>query len=287
MVANTLMYAWQYGIPIVLSVFGIFLLIQPRLNQQNIGQLKSKEAIPSSNTLPVIDSTPFPDWPIRELFFYLRPDLVDDHKKNLWEKVGLEIRDNLSVGRLLIWGRKRDALPGKRSNFSLIPPEYWKPEVDFTYWFLDDSHQHACHVDPPTKLGLPGYSDLHVNKAQAIKIWSGKENKDAALLRLTQLRGEGVVIRNAAAKIYYTNHLDAWSRSVTDWMREVIETLKTVSAADSEWFATLDTVGPARVQVPIRLTGQADISMLVSTYNQHDLRLVRLENLLKKYGIAA
>ena len=111
--------------------------------------------------------------------------------------------------------------------------------------------------------------------------------RDAALLRLTQLRSEGVVIRNDATKVNNATHLETWSRMVSDWMYEVIETIKPVSRADSEWFLTLDTVPPARVQVPIRLAGQADISKLQSTYNQHDFRLVRLENLLKKYGVAA
>lgn len=112
-------------------------------------------------------------------------------------------------------------------------------------------------------------------------------SREAALLRLTQLRSEGVVIRNDAARVYYTTHLDTWSRRVSAWMKEVIETLKPVSAADSEWFATLDIVPPARAQVPVRLTGDMDIHIFVSAYNQHDFRLDRLEKLLKKYGIAA
>lgn len=160
-------------VPLGLIMFG-WLVYELRL-QRTVPTISAGK---DNETTQATPSTPFPDWPIRELFFYLRPDLVDDHRKNLWEKVGLEIRDNLAVGRLLIWGRKRDALPGKRSNFSLIPAEYWKPEIDFTYWFLDDGHQHACHVDPPTKFGLPGYSDLHVNKAQAMAVWSPPKSQE-------------------------------------------------------------------------------------------------------------
>jgi len=117
--------------------------------------------------------------------------------------------------------------------------------------------------------------------------FSSEPTRENAILRLTQLRTEGVVIRNNAANVERAAHLNDWSRRVANWMHQVIETLKAVSEADSEWFATLDTVPPARVQVPIRLTDKADVTMLVATYNQHDFRLVRLETLLKKYGVAA
>jgi len=152
-------------VPLGLMMFGL-LLYELRLQRVVATSIhRVNEPIQPTTYIPR------PDWPIRELFFYLRPDLVDDHKNNLWEKVSLEIRDNLSIGRLQIWGRRRVDLQRTRSNFSLIPPEYWKPEVDFTYWFLEKGHEHAYHVNPPTKLGLPGYSDLHVNKAQALEIW--------------------------------------------------------------------------------------------------------------------
>jgi hypothetical protein len=231
----------------------------------------------------------------KNYFFYVRPDLIEDHTDHTWEKVGLEIRDKLSIGQLKIWGRVDG---NERMPLSEINRDYWQ-QAEFTYWFLSDEvgAQFLVHAVPRTycqHAGLPQYRDLQVNKAQATKLWTkeaaferNEKNKEAAILRLTQLRGKGVVIRNEAAKIQYTSHLDDWSGRVTEWMYEVIDILKTVSAADSEWFATLDTVGTARVQVPIRLTGQTDISMLMSTYNQHDLRLVRLENLLKKYGVAA
>jgi diguanylate cyclase (GGDEF)-like protein len=112
--------------------------------------------------------------------------------------------------------------------------------------------------------------------------------KGAPLLRLTQLRGEGVVIRNDSAKLLFTSDLDAWTDRVSKWMKEVVEALNPVSAPDSEWFATLDVVPPARVRPPtIRLGGDADRTMFLALFNQHDYRLVRLEQLLKKHGVAA
>ncbi len=277
-------------VPLGLMMFGW--LVYELRSQRTVPAISAGEisAITQSTS-----SIPFPDWPIRELFFYIRPDLVDNHTDHTWEKVGLEIKDKLSIGQLKIWGRVDG---NERMPLSEINQDYWQL-AEFTYWFLsdEDGAQFLVHAVPRIyrqHAGLPQYRDLQVNKEQAIRLWPEKgffehnaKNKDAAILRLTKLRGKGVAIRNDAANIQYTNHLDAWSGRVTEWMHEVIAVLKIVSAADSEWFATLDTVGPARVQVPIRLTGQTDISMLMSTYNQHDLRLVRLENLLKKYGVAA
>lgn len=109
---------------------------------------------------------------------------------------------------------------------------------------------------------------------------------DDALLRLTQLRTEGVEIRNDATSMLYTSHLDEWAGRVQRWMEEVIKSIRFISPADSEWFATLDTVPQARVAIPsIRLGGAADRELFVSLFRQHDYRLARLEKLLQKYGI--
>jgi hypothetical protein len=51
---------------------------------------------------------PHPNWPISELFHYIRPDLLertDGDVENIWEIVGNDIRDQASLGRLKIWGR--------------------------------------------------------------------------------------------------------------------------------------------------------------------------------------
>jgi hypothetical protein len=228
------------------------------------------------------------------LFFHIcpDPDLLVDPKAKRWESIGLEIRDKLSTGQLKIWGRIRANWEGKRSNLSPIAPEYWKPQVDFTYWFLEEGHEYAFHVNPPTRLELPGYSDLRVNKAQALTIWPeavferNPESKDAALLLLTRLRADGVALRNEAEYVQDAS-LRVWLESIEQWMHDVINAISQVHEADSEWFKTLDTVPPPRIPIKSLCTKQTDRNVHLHVYRQHDFRLVRLEQLLKKYGVAA
>lgn len=112
--------------------------------------------------------------------------------------------------------------------------------------------------------------------------------RDAAVLRLTQLRSEGVVIRNDGSGLPDTLDLDSWISQVNGWMNEVIEALTRVSAEDSEWFKTLGEVPLSRVSIPnVRLTGDLDRSLFSRTFCQHDYRLARLDGLLKKYGVGA
>lgn len=111
--------------------------------------------------------------------------------------------------------------------------------------------------------------------------------KDEALLHLARLRTEGLGIRNSASDLYYTGNLDGWSQKVIEWMTDVIGSLKPLSSADSEWFATLDVVPRARVPIPNVRLGRDRNNEFHAIFNQHDYRLVRLEDLLKKYGAAA
>lgn len=166
-------FLWQWivpliGVAIVLFVYHRFVVARaPQAPEE-----KQRDVTPFASRVPATDSqapAPIPDWSIRDLFFHIRPDLIEDPKSNLWEIVGLEVRDKLSTGQLKIWGRQRTNL-GKRSAQAEIPSTYWA-KVDFTYWFLAEGHEQAFHANPATALQLPGYSDLHVNQAQALKIW--------------------------------------------------------------------------------------------------------------------
>ncbi len=112
-------------------------------------------------------------------------------------------------------------------------------------------------------------------------------SKEEALLLLTQLRAKGVKIRNAAYSINSTSGLDSWSNDVIEWMNEVIETFKPMSAHDAEWIATLDTVPPPRVPLPRVQLGDFDGTVLENTFRQHDCRLARLDKLLVKHGVGA
>ena len=118
-----------------------------------------------------IDSAVIPDWPIRELFFHMSPDLKDGQTNLNFEKTGLEVKDRLSTSQLKIWGRRKTIL-GELTPFDEIDPTYWQ-RADFSYFFLagdeENSHMEHTRIDPYS--GLAEYRDLHVNRSQALKIW--------------------------------------------------------------------------------------------------------------------
>jgi hypothetical protein len=131
---------------------------------------------------------PFPNWPISELFSYIDPDMLtraDCHVDQLWDKIGNQIRDYASVGRLKIWGRPTndgvDVLLGQRPSIRLIDPSYWAAAF-FTYSFFDSTSGDAAHTY--LKFGQHGseYTDLQVNRAEASQLWF-TEQKPIELIR--------------------------------------------------------------------------------------------------------
>lgn len=117
---------------------------------------------------------------------------------------------------------------------------------------------------------------------------STKGDKETALYRLTHLRSEGVVLRNEIPTYFAAAEFADWEKTLVRWMKEVIEVLRRINNADAEWFATLDTVPPARVAIPnIRLDGKESRGRFASLFRQHDYRLFRLDGLLKKYGVGS
>lgn len=113
-----------------------------------------------------------------------------------------------------------------------------------------------------------------------------KASRDAALLRLAQLRTAGVAIRNEAEYVQ-DDSLQLWLESVETWMHEVIDVIWQINVADSEWFKTLDAVPPPRIPINSLCKKQTNPGIHLNVYRQHDLRLVRLEQLLRKHGVAA
>jgi len=112
------------------------------------------------------------------------------------------------------------------------------------------------------------------------------EAKEAQLLLLAHLRDEGVRIRNEVPVSMADTELAAWSEKLIEWMTAVSTALKPLSAADSKWFETLDTVPPARVAIPtVRLSGGQERARYEAGFRQHDYRVARLDGLLQKYGV--
>lgn len=119
-----------------------------------------------------LNTAPVPDWPIGDLFWHIDPNISDDDDSEpgrRWERVGLDVMDKLSTGRLIAWGRpERNSAP-----YRLIPADYWQ-KAQWTYWFIQrggisDDLVH-CHLIA----NLPNreqYRDVRVNKAQALNLW--------------------------------------------------------------------------------------------------------------------
>jgi hypothetical protein len=112
-----------------------------------------------------------PDWPIRDLFFHIRPTgfptQLDKHT------VGREVLDRFSDGQLKVWGRLIE--DRKRLSLAEIPRHEWQRASFGSYWFLDEGDNtqvlHATYEVPARGAATREYADLQVNRAQATSIW--------------------------------------------------------------------------------------------------------------------
>jgi hypothetical protein len=116
-----------------------------------------------------------PNWTIRDVFFYLEPNALDEPKKALWEQASVRIRDAATLGRLKVWGRpfktKLGEWVGERAALREIESSYWRTAY-FTYLFFDDaSGVAAAHCYADRDQGVPSYTDLQVNREQALALW--------------------------------------------------------------------------------------------------------------------
>jgi hypothetical protein len=120
-------------------------------------------------------AAPDANWPIHELFSHIRPDVLERSDDGaVWEQVGNDLRDKLSLGRLKIWGRPVgdgiSRLLGERPALRQIAPNYWH-SAHFTFRFFDDTAGAAPHTYVDQNSGLPEYTDLRVNRAEALLVW--------------------------------------------------------------------------------------------------------------------
>jgi hypothetical protein len=66
---------------------------------QRLGELLSTPPVLPAPAPPQLSAAGvYPDWTIRELFFHVRPDLIDETDKQCWEGVGREVMDHFSTG---------------------------------------------------------------------------------------------------------------------------------------------------------------------------------------------
>ena len=112
--------------------------------------------------------------------------------------------------------------------------------------------------------------------------WMWKEDEvlrpapSKARTRLTELRAEGVAIRNRGQNL--TQDLPAWLAEVRKWEEATIAAIKKIDEADGEWFRTLDTVPQPRIKV------HALDKEHLKTFREIDYGLTRLDHLIQKYS---
>ncbi len=145
-------------------------------------------------------SAPLPNWTFRELFFFVRPDVLEGNPNNsVWEDVGQEVRDAMALGRLKCWGRpmRKELIATLVEDNTKAVPEcikrsYWR-DADLTYNFLDEQAQFREHTYPNHGSGLPTFCDLQVNRQQAESLaWHQKVHvplREAATRAYEQTRG--------------------------------------------------------------------------------------------------
>lgn len=112
---------------------------------------------------------PVPDMSIRELFFHIDKDILDNDR---WETADIDVRDALALGRLKCWGRKvrDDILRRELSALQEIDKKFWE-RGSFTYDFFEDGRESRTHAIGRDDVFRLEYADLRVNRAQVQGIW--------------------------------------------------------------------------------------------------------------------
>lgn len=118
----------------------------------------------------------YPDWGIRELFYHIDENCIEDSEDNPspWLGVGKQVMDKFSTGQLRAWGRvfKENAIidDDKLGPLKPIDVKYWQDGPSFTYMFFGYEPGETADVEPAIDGGTR-YADIKVNKSEAKKIW--------------------------------------------------------------------------------------------------------------------
>jgi hypothetical protein len=148
---------------------------------QRLGEILTTGSENGSRTSRVA----YPDWTIRELFFRIRPDLLEEPQEERWAAVGREVMDHFSTGRLKVWGRPMNRVGRQGPMKAVDEPGYWA-RAEFSYRFLAEDGRKKAHTWVKTETGLPDYADLQVNREEALRIWPepGKSSDDRTEIML-------------------------------------------------------------------------------------------------------
>jgi hypothetical protein len=113
-----------------------------------------------------------PDWPIRNLFFRLKPGLQQTKSKTDFDVLANEITDKLATGQLIAWGRAIDS--SRTLPLYPIPEDYWL-HARLNVWLLDDEPGGGNILQAsPVDQSAPNktqYREILINQAQAVAEW--------------------------------------------------------------------------------------------------------------------
>jgi hypothetical protein len=176
---------------------------------EELGTLKSRDDLTSAG----------PSWTISELFLHIDPDFLEE---NRWEKIGDELRDDLSAGRLCMWGRLIEtdsgSWVGPRAALKPIEKTYWY-NAYFTYFFFHKETSDGVHCFADRKTGRPAYTDLQVNRRQALALWPGEPDDVADSYPNVRVADSGAVIdlfngseRTKLVALLAAGKISTWAR---------------------------------------------------------------------------
>jgi hypothetical protein len=156
---ESLMSGWQAAAMVLGTIFMVRLLLAPYwLYQQKPGTAAAGDI-------------GVPNMTIREVFFHIDPDILENDTDNRLERVSKDIRDKLSTKHALSWGRLINRQKKSRSALVKIPNDYWAT-AQFTYDFLSQGSEDQGHSWHPHEGGLSyEYADLRMNRARVETLW--------------------------------------------------------------------------------------------------------------------
>jgi hypothetical protein len=99
--------------------------------------------------------------------------------------------------------------------------------------------------------------------------------------RLAELRADGVKLRNEVGQL--TIGKGDWIKRINKWREDTISAIREIDEADADWYCILDVVPEPRITLPMTLRG-GSYHELLKNFREHDFRLVRLDQLIQKYG---
>ena len=94
--------------------------------------------------------------------------------------------------------------------------------------------------------------------------------------KLSELRKQGVALRNEGEILHNRDTLGEWLLRVEKWNEGVLEAIGKISVADKIWFETLDIVPEPRVQPHL-----SDDIAFMKGYRHLDFRLARLDEMIR------